>query len=1062
MISKCFEKWIKRHQEHASTNWSDYLTTGLENNNMLHTINECLDAWKQAKSFDDLLPYFHTHPDVGIGIVDQTGEFCIAHQLSFDQTTAKLYGFTTNSITEKPVEIVLHPDVFKPIMPPFEVLWNKAPPLVDIGHVTQSQTTQTTNTDPTQDSLQEQDEDTKPAAAIKKKEKGKPIRKRRISRHYKKTIDLDNNTINSMILIPAEILAIVLPLRQPFNFDELKTTLDEFDQFVMQTYTTPSEHSSIHAATGLLRTFHECAEHKTFQYNCSINQIRDDTITTKVLENTFPPFDDISSPLRSQTHQDNTPKSSKGEIRETHNRAYDHTRTPTPTNPDGVDHYENQPNYNQNTVVTQPDTDNPLTQTYTADYDDELPYPNDSTDNTEASHQQPEREYGKTQDQPTWETLVQEEMGTPQEPNLDNNAVGAAHEKHRLHHERFEIIQPTTAYGNINSPHRAADETRRTHTSDTNTIRHQTQTRNQTVQQNQTIHPVPTIHPVQNTVDQSNLTIHPVTRAIHPVPPAAKHADTTIHPVHLQTIQPVDHTGPNYNPTIHPVGTMVQNTNTTVHPVLVTDNVAQTNHPVHTNNILDPTTRSSEGDPSSRHTNGAHPMPIADHDNVNESQPTNPPIQEENPHAPRQITFRNPSLRLVAAGDNTIGHTITNTNRATSRAHTDTRQSNFSRTNTTQGPLQNQIRTHTTNQSTRSTINIRANDTAQNHEVNITQNRTRNQTATPTIAQLPPLPTTPLQPGVLSQFEQFQLFQQFLQQQQAENGTINRNIPTEPTVHNPFVQDQQQEATPNATPQTGQRNNQGHQNMQNPTVTRLMGITESLIALQMQRENRQNNPDETLTRILDSRESKRIRKFEDYAPTAQLILKRMCIVDVFDEEPQAPSPHCLEIINAGNKIQQTCYVDAILKQKKVLGRWATGHINRFIYAGPTWPSKNDPFGLTMFGIHGLNVIDAGKDNALKHAIQYGMDDKIDKADLEVLIRKETYIPQLVHDIRIVLSTFEALLSAICTPNAIIPQMMRGWVYHFDSNFEDYDTLFNERPKTFAAKLLYSIDLSSGY
>jgi hypothetical protein len=133
----------------------------------------------------------------------------------------------------------------------------------------------------------------------------------------------------------------------------------------------------------------------------------------------------------------------------------------------------------------------------------------------------------------------------------------------------------------------------------------------------------------------------------------------------------------------------------------------------------------------------------------------------------------------------------------------------------------------------------------------------------------------------------------------------------------------------------------------------------------------------------------------------------------------------LEMINSGSKLQQTYFVKTYLKSKKVLGIWATGHITRFISIGPTWAERNDPFGLTMLRVYCSGYTDLSAQRSLQLAIRE-KHDKLDKDNVTLLTKKEWFNPQSVHEIRVDITTYEAILSAICTPTAIIPQMMRVW------------------------------------
>jgi hypothetical protein len=243
-------------------------------------------------------------------------------------------------------------------------------------------------------------------------------------------------------------------------------------------------------------------------------------------------------------------------------------------------------------------------------------------------------------------------------------------------------------------------------------------------------------------------------------------------------------------------------------------------------------------------------------------------------------------------------------------------------------------------------------------------------------------------------------------------------------------------------------------------------MTENLLAIHLQTATKSSSNNDSIERLIERSNStpsercssSKRKRYEELPPNVQLVLRRMSIVNIYDEEPLEPASSYIDIIGSSNKTQPISFITSLLKSKKVLGRWGTGHISKFIFSGPLWLEHDDPFGLTMLGICCSGKADTGVENSLKFSLQQHMDDKLDKNDVAMLIKNELFLPQSVHEIKIVLETYEAILSIICSPGAILPQMMRGWVNHFNSWFEAYRALFMENT-SFGIRLLYAIDLS---
>jgi hypothetical protein len=194
---------------------------------------------------------------------------------------------------------------------------------------------------------------------------------------------------------------------------------------------------------------------------------------------------------------------------------------------------------------------------------------------------------------------------------------------------------------------------------------------------------------------------------------------------------------------------------------------------------------------------------------------------------------------------------------------------------------------------------------------------------------------------------------------------------------------------------------------------------------------------EVLERLMDrgnlqtNRTSTKSTKFEELSATVKLVLRRMCTVDIFAEEPTEAAPTCLALINSANKAQQTNYINLLLKAKGALGRWSTGHVSKFTTIGPLWQESDDHSGLTMFGVYCTGRPDISATKSLQLTLQGTIDEKYDKDDIWLLTKQDLHPPQSEHEQRIVFNTFEQLLSILCTEGAILPQVMKGWIHHLD-------------------------------
>jgi hypothetical protein len=246
-------------------------------------------------------------------------------------------------------------------------------------------------------------------------------------------------------------------------------------------------------------------------------------------------------------------------------------------------------------------------------------------------------------------------------------------------------------------------------------------------------------------------------------------------------------------------------------------------------------------------------------------------------------------------------------------------------------------------------------------------------------------------------------------------------------------------------------------------LSHIINMSRNMLELQYQNLTNPSIIQNTMDRPSDdiphdrSNNTKR-RRYEDLPPNVRTVLCRMGATNLDDPEPYRPTQACIDIITAGNKSQATGYVNSLLKARKVLGRWSTGHINRFIVMGPLWMEPEEPFGLTMLGINCTGKPDIDSQKQLQIAMRDNMDDKMKNDDVDMLTKRDYFFPQTTHEIKVIFSTYEAILSALCNPDGILTRVMQSWIDHFDTNFSAYNAL-QSQSTVFGAKLVYQIDLS---
>jgi hypothetical protein len=191
------------------------------------------------------------------------------------------------------------------------------------------------------------------------------------------------------------------------------------------------------------------------------------------------------------------------------------------------------------------------------------------------------------------------------------------------------------------------------------------------------------------------------------------------------------------------------------------------------------------------------------------------------------------------------------------------------------------------------------------------------------------------------------------------------NINNRPNhANNPSFQQSFQHQRPTTSPSTTQTTHllsQPHTLDQQMTEAQkmqyMMNISQNLLQIQMQSLQSSTAIQDRLGSALDrstSSNSDHIsgkQRYNNLPPNIKLILRRMRVSNIYEPEPTEPTQTCMDIITSGNKSQSVSYVNTLLKNHRVYGRWEMGHINRFICIRPLWLEPDEPFGLTMLGVN---------------------------------------------------------------------------------------------------------------
>jgi hypothetical protein len=216
--------------------------------------------------------------------------------------------------------------------------------------------------------------------------------------------------------------------------------------------------------------------------------------------------------------------------------------------------------------------------------------------------------------------------------------------------------------------------------------------------------------------------------------------------------------------------------------------------------------------------------------------------------------------------------------------------------------------------------------------------------------------------------------------------TTARHIPP-PLTPNPFLNNTFINTNQNQRQHPCQTNNRDR-NANQSTTTHGTHIDNKANTPAQMNTQHHNITHEQIERIIERNVARketsdtRYKQYNKLSPSNRLVLRRMCAVDIYDEEPTEPSESYLDIANSSQSVQYTSFVTQLLKSKKVLGRWASNHIARFIYNGPMWLKFDDPLGLTMLGINCTGPPDRISQKNIQFAIQSEMEQKLDKEEIQ--------------------------------------------------------------------------------
>jgi hypothetical protein len=293
--STALRTWLQQQPSVNGSTWAGFIKSTTSSHLVARdNITNCLDKWHQIKNKQDIKAFAIDNPQVGYLIVEQSDELTIVHHLYFHEN-GRTYGFSTNSVADKPMEIVFSENIAKPITTTTLIKWSshtanktnrtKIDPNDTIGNTDNETNDQIISIDDNETV----DEMTKPPPSKKRKTR------------TKKTLSANDDIFNGIIFLAPEVTAVILALPQPYDFESIRTKLEDFELDVT-TELPLRDLSCIHQATGLIFTFTECAKYKNLIPRTFVNPIRNDNILRTILYHTVPPHKTIEPNATTTTH----------------------------------------------------------------------------------------------------------------------------------------------------------------------------------------------------------------------------------------------------------------------------------------------------------------------------------------------------------------------------------------------------------------------------------------------------------------------------------------------------------------------------------------------------------------------------------------------------------------------------------------------------------------------------------------------------------------------------------------------------------------------------------------
>ncbi len=198
--------------------------------------------------------------------------------------------------------------------------------------------------------------------------------------------------------------------------------------------------------------------------------------------------------------------------------------------------------------------------------------------------------------------------------------------------------------------------------------------------------------------------------------------------------------------------------------------------------------------------------------------------------------------------------------------------------------------------------------------------------------------------------------------------------------------------------------------------------------------------------------------FYNMSPQAQLVLCRISATNIPSNDPNSPAQSCFSLLQQGSTAKSQSHIASTLQQAGVRGSWQHGHLTSILYHGLSWPSPDEPEGLTFLAIiPSPNCWSKPRQKELSASIRSHYDNNLGDDDIEYMAKQDFFFADNIHEFETQLFTYIAMLGILSGPSSIISIKLTSWIYHYRKYYSLYESQARQK-SIWLTRLLYSIDI----